>query len=150
MPNILYTYILNIIDFIWFGSMAYQPLLIVWCQILFYAYILNIYDLVWFGFFSISSIIIIIMSCRKHGYPWPSLATSPYGSSPLAGLQDYFPYPHIAAVCMFEVVVLLFARPYVGVYRSTSLMNSSLLLQQGLACLVRLTWTVFVMGGRWS
>ena len=52
-------------------------------------------------------IIIIIMSCHEHGYPWPSLATSPYHSSPLAGLQGYFPYPHIAAVCMFELVVLL-------------------------------------------
>ena len=42
-----------------------------------------------------------------------------------------------------------FARPYVGVHRSTSLMRSSLLLQQCPACLVRLTWIVFVMGGRW-
>ena len=41
------------------------------------------------------------------------------------------------------------ARPYVGVHRSTSLMSSSLLLQQCPACLVRLTWMVFVMGGRW-
>ena len=41
------------------------------------------------------------------------------------------------------------ARPYVGVDRSTSLMSSSLLLQQCPACLVRLTWIVFVMGGRW-
>ena len=41
------------------------------------------------------------------------------------------------------------ARPYVGVHRSTSLMSSSLLLQQCPACLVRLTWIVFVMGGRW-
>ena len=41
-----------------------------------------------------------------------------------------------------------FARPYVGVHSSTSLMNSSLLLQQCPACLVRLTWIVFVMGGR--
>ena len=48
-------------------------------------------------------IIIIIMSCRKHGYPWPSLATSPYHSLPLVGLQGYIPYPHIAAVCMFEL-----------------------------------------------
>ena len=52
-------------------------------------------------------IIIIIMSCRYHRYPWPSLATSLYYSSPLAGLQGYIPYPHIAAVCMFELVVLL-------------------------------------------
>ena len=42
-----------------------------------------------------------------------------------------------------------FARPYVRVYRSTSLMSSSLLLQQCPACLVRLTWIVFVMGGWW-
>ena len=42
-----------------------------------------------------------------------------------------------------------FARPYVGVHRSTSLMSSSLLLQQCPACLVRLTGIVFVMGGRW-
>ena len=42
-----------------------------------------------------------------------------------------------------------FARPYVGVHRSTSLMSSSLLLQQWPACLVRLTRIVFVMGGRW-
>ena len=56
-------------------------------------------------YFDTSSI--IIMSCRLHGYPWPSLATSPYRSSPLVGLQGYIPYPHIAAVCMFELVVLL-------------------------------------------
>ena len=42
-----------------------------------------------------------------------------------------------------------FARPYVGVHRSTSLMSSSLLLQQWPACLVRPTWIVFMMGGRW-
>ena len=42
-----------------------------------------------------------------------------------------------------------FARPCVGVHNSTSLMSSSLLLQQCPACLVRLTWIVFVIGGRW-
>ena len=41
-----------------------------------------------------------------------------------------------------------FAWPYVGVHRSTSLMSSSLLAQQCPACLVRLSWIVFVMGGR--
>ena len=43
-----------------------------------------------------------------------------------------------------------FARPYVGVHRSTSLISLSLLLQQCPACLVRLTWIVFMMeaGGR--
>ena len=42
-----------------------------------------------------------------------------------------------------------FARPCVRVHKSTSLMSSSLLLQQCPACLVRLTWIVFVIGGRW-
>ena len=42
-----------------------------------------------------------------------------------------------------------FARSCVGVHRSTSLMSSSLLIQQCPACLVWLTWIVFVMGGRW-
>ena len=42
-----------------------------------------------------------------------------------------------------------FALTYVGVHRSTSLMSSSLLLQQCRACLVRLICIVFVMGGRW-
>ena len=41
-----------------------------------------------------------------------------------------------------------FSRLYVGVHRSTSLMSSSLLLQQCTACLVRLAWIVFVAGGR--
>ena len=42
-----------------------------------------------------------------------------------------------------------FARPCVGIHKSTSLMSSSLLLQQCTACLVRLTWIVFVIGGKW-
>ena len=48
-------------------------------------------------------------SCRAclHGYPWPSLATFPYRSSPLAGLLDYIPYPHIVNECMFVLVVQL-------------------------------------------
>ena len=55
----------------------------------------------------ITAIIIIIMSRRLRGYPWPSLAISPYHSSPPAGLQDYNPCPHIAAVCKFVLVVPL-------------------------------------------
>ena len=42
-----------------------------------------------------------------------------------------------------------FAWPYAGVHRSTSLMSSSLLLQQCPVCLVRLTWIICVMRGRW-
>ena len=37
-----------------------------------------------------------------------------------------------------------------GVHRSTSVMSSSLLLQQCAAYLVRLIWIVFMMGGRWQ
>ena len=60
-------------------------------------------------------------------------------SSSLAGLQGYIPYPRVAAECMFVLVI----------HRSTSLMSSSLLLQECPACVVRLTLIVFVMGGRW-
>ena len=42
-----------------------------------------------------------------------------------------------------------FARPYERVHKSTSLMSSSLLLQQCPGCLVRLNLIVFVMGGMW-
>ena len=42
-----------------------------------------------------------------------------------------------------------FARPYVGVHRNKSLISLSLLLQHCPACLVCLTWIVFVIGGRW-
>ena len=54
-----------------------------------------------------NKIIIIIMSCRQHRYPWPSLATSPYRSSLLAGLQGAIQYSHRAVVRMFVLVVLL-------------------------------------------
>ena len=43
-----------------------------------------------------------------------------------------------------------FAQPYVGVHRRTSVMSSSLLLQQCPACLVCLTLIVFMMGGWWQ
>ena len=42
-----------------------------------------------------------------------------------------------------------FVRPCVGVHKITSLMSSSLLLQQCPACLVRLTWIGFVIRSRW-
>ena len=55
----------------------------------------------------IGIIIIIIMSCRQHRYPWPSLATPPYRSSLLVGPLGYLPYLHRAAVYRFELVALL-------------------------------------------
>ena len=42
-----------------------------------------------------------------------------------------------------------FAWPYAGIHWSKSLMSSSLLLLQCPACLVRVAWIVFEMGGRW-
>ena len=77
-----------------------------------------------------------------NNYPWLSHATFPYCSSPLAGLQDYIPYPHLAAECMFELVVLLLPGHMlgsIGVYH----------LWARPECLVRLASIVFVMGGRW-
>ena len=68
------------------------------------------------------------------------------GSGRSSGLHPISSY----SCCMYVLASRpAFARPSVGVHRSTSLMSSSLLLQQCLACLVRLTWIVFVMGGRW-
>ena len=71
------------------------------------ASLMNVKVMTLFKVIIIIIIIIIIMSCRKHGYPWPSLAISTDRSLPLAGLQGYIPCPHTAAVCMFELVVLL-------------------------------------------
>ena len=56
--------------------------------------------------------------------------------------------PH--SCCMYVLAGRpAFARLYMGVHRSTSFMSSSLFLQQCPACLVCLTWIVFVMGGWW-
>ena len=44
---------------------------------------------------------------HHHGYPWPSLTTFPYRSSPQSGLHHNILYPHIVAECMFVLVVLL-------------------------------------------
>ena len=79
-------------------------------------------------------------------YPSSSLATPPYRPLLPAGLQGYISYRHRAVVCRFELVVLPL---FVHVKGSTSLMNLPLIFQQCFASLVRLTWTVFVMGGKW-
>ena len=83
--------------------------------------------------------IIIIISCRHF-----SLSFIASGRS--SGLHPVSSH----SCCMYvRAGRPAFARPYVVVHRSTSLMSSSLLLQQCPACLIRLTWIVFVMGGRW-
>ena len=79
-----------------------------------------------------------------------SLTLSRHSSlSFITGLQGYIPYSHRAAALYVRAGRPAFARPYVGFHRST-LMSSSLLLQLCPACLVRLTWTIFLMrvGGR--
>ena len=53
-------------------------------------------------------LIMIIMTCHQHRYPWSFLTTPPHCSSLLAGPLGYIPYHHRAAVCSFELVVLLF------------------------------------------
>ena len=95
-------------------------------------------------------------SCHHHHHVVPlariSLTLSRYFSlSFIASGRSSGQHPGSSHSCWMYVRVRrpAFARPYVGVHRSTSLMNSSLLLQQWPACLVRLTWIVFVMGGRW-
>ena len=88
--------------------------------------------------FSRNYIVIIIMSCR---FSLPFIASG--RSSGLHTVSSH-------SCCMYvRAGRPAFAWPYVGVHWSTSLMSSSLLLQQCPACLVRLTWIVFMMGGRW-
>ena len=103
------------------------------------------------------------MSRHQHGYPWASRANPLYRLSLPVGLQGAADVCRFlvdaavvcrsqvdaAVVCRSQVDVLAFARPCEEVHRRTSLMSSSLLLQQWPACLVILTWIVFVMGGKW-
>ena len=99
---------MKIVGFILF--LCVSVCLWVWCTkmwVYIYIYIYEKYIYLYNQKLILSIYIYIIMLCRQHGYPWPSLATSPYRSSPLAGLQSYIPYPHIAAECMFKPVILL-------------------------------------------
>ena len=64
--------------------------------------------------------------------------------------QGCNPYTHIAAVCMFELVLLLLnghMRRLIGVH---PLWACSSFSSWCLICLVHLTWIVFMMGCRWS
>ena len=75
------------------------------------------------------------LSIRPHH---PSLPASPLNS----------------ILCLSRAIVDFAGRPalapsYEGVHGRTSLVSSSLFLQQCPACLIRLTWMVLVMGGQW-
>ena len=121
----LYIYI-KYIWFVWLGLWHINHCRLFNAKSSLYIYI----KYIWFGlvgFHGISTVIIII-SYRRHGYPWPSLATSPYGSLPLVGLQGYILYPHIAVECMFELVVLLlpgYMRGSIGVHHFELVLASS-------------------------
>ena len=104
--------------------------------------------------FSLSKYIYIYIYHHHHVVPLAriSLTLSRYFSlSFIASGRSSGLHPVSSHSCCIYVLAgrPAFARPYVGVHRSTSLMSSSLLLQPCPACLVRLTWIVFVMGGRW-
>ena len=75
-----------------------------------------------------------------------SLATPYYRSLLPACPLGHIPYGYRVAVCRFELIVLPLL---VHVKGSTGINHSSLLLLQCPACLVRLIFIVFVMGGRW-
>ena len=74
-----------------------------------------------------------------------------FSQSFIASVRSSGPHPVSSHSCWMYVRAgrPAFARPHVGVHRSKLLLSSSLLLQQCPACLVRLAWIVFVMGGRW-
>ena len=83
---------------------------------------------------------------------WISLTLSRHFSlSFIASGSSSGPHPVSSHSCCMYVWAghPAFAWPYVGVHRSTSLMSSSLLLQQCPVCLVCLTWIVswWVAGG---
>ena len=89
------------------------------------------------------------MSCHQHGSPWPSPTTPLSRPSLSIGFQSYPPVS-VKSCCMKVLARRpAFCRPCEEVHRNTSLMSSSLILQQCPACVVLLTWAVFVMGIKW-
>ena len=82
---------------------------------------------------------LIIHHHRTKRYPRPSFANSPF--SFLASGRSSGLHPVSSQTCCIYVRAArpVFAQPYVR----------DLLLHRYPACLVRLTWIVFMMGGRW-
>ena len=104
--------------------------------------------------YAVTTVYIFIYHLHHHVVPqaWISLALScNFSLSFIAFGRSSGLHPVSSQSCCMYVRAgrPAFARPYVGIHRSTSLMSSFLLLQQCPACLVRLNWIVFVMGGRW-
>ena len=91
-----------------------------------------------------------LSSCRAAGTDIPD-PLSPFLPivHPLWQVQGYIPYPYIAAVCMFELVILLLPGHMwmsIGVYHVWARPYFS---RKCPAYLVCLAWIVFVIGGRW-
>ena len=85
---------------------------------------------------------------NHHGYPGPFLATLLNRPLLPAGFQGYTLYRQSCCIYV-RAGRPAFSRPCEGVHWSSSLMSFSLLLQQCPTYLVRLTWILFVMGGKW-
>ena len=88
-------------------------------------------------------------SCHAISTDIPDPLPPPYHLSLPAGLLDHIQYQHRAAVCRFQLVILPLLVYVKGSTWCLSLMSPSRLLQQCPACLVFLTWIVFVMGDKW-
>ena len=96
----------------------------------------------------------LLVCAYHHVVPLARISLSPSGHFSLSFIASgRFLWLHSVSshnCCMYvRTGCPAFAWPYAGVHRSTSLMSSSLLLQQCPAFLVRLTCVVLVMGGRW-
>ena len=76
-----------------------------WIKIIIIMPIWHLFEIL--GFNMVTHHHFIIMSRHKLGYSWPSLATPPYRTLLSTDPQGYIPYWHRAAVCRFELVVLL-------------------------------------------
>ena len=106
---------------------------------------LCLFSFVFFTFYVIIIIIIIVLAARI------SLTLSRHSSLSFIALgRSSGQHPVSSHSCWMYVRAgrPTFARPCVGIHKSTSLMSSSLFLQQCPACLVRLTWIVFRVRGQ--
>ena len=106
-----------------------------------YIYIYHVIDF--------SLVLYIIVTSRRYGFPWPHLVPRLYCALLSASLPGYILYQYRAVEDRYIAGRPTISRPCEVVYRSTSLISLSLLLQQCSIWSVRLTWIVFQMGGRW-
>ena len=90
-------------------------------------------------------------SCRAASTEYPDPLSLHVSRSFIASDRSLGLHPVSSHSCCMYVRAgrPAFDWPYAGVHRGTSLTSLSLLLQQCPACLVRLAWIVFVIGGRW-